>query len=173
MDCSLPNSSIHAILQAKILQWIAIPFSRGSSQCRNQTWVSRVADWSFTIWATRKASYQIAAFTLGPSAREILSAPFMSEVSLAPSPVGLLKLSPAGLQRQMQWELVFLMQEAKAGETDMGLHSHSCRRIFAIELFSSLWVTHPGVWDWMVSWVCPSYLSHCLLMPLIIEGLSW
>ena len=48
------------------------------------------------------ASYEIAAFTLGPSAREILSAPFMSEVSLAPSPVGLLKLSPAVLQRQMQ-----------------------------------------------------------------------
>ena len=41
--------------------------------------------------------YQNPAFALGSSAHEILSAPFMSEVSLAPSPVGLPKLSPAGL----------------------------------------------------------------------------
>ena len=35
MDCSLPGSSIHGIFQARILEWIAIPFSRGSSQPRN------------------------------------------------------------------------------------------------------------------------------------------
>ena len=40
VDCSLPGSSIHRILQASILDWIAIPFSRGSSWPRNQTWVS-------------------------------------------------------------------------------------------------------------------------------------
>ena len=34
MDCSLPGSSVHGILQARILEWIAIPFSRGSSQPR-------------------------------------------------------------------------------------------------------------------------------------------
>ena len=38
MDCSLPGSSVHGILQAGILEWIAVPFSRGSSQPRNQTW---------------------------------------------------------------------------------------------------------------------------------------
>ena len=37
MDCSLPDSSIHGILQARILAWVAIPFSRGSSQPRDQT----------------------------------------------------------------------------------------------------------------------------------------
>ena len=36
MDCSLPGSSVHDILQARILEWVAIPFSRGSSQPRNQ-----------------------------------------------------------------------------------------------------------------------------------------
>ena len=40
MDCSLPGSSFHGIFQARILEWIAISFSRGSSQPRDQTWVS-------------------------------------------------------------------------------------------------------------------------------------
>ena len=35
MDCSLPGSSVHGILQARILEWVAIPFSRGSSQARS------------------------------------------------------------------------------------------------------------------------------------------
>ena len=39
-DCSLPGSSVHGILQARILEWVAIPFSRGSSWLRDQTWVS-------------------------------------------------------------------------------------------------------------------------------------
>ena len=50
MDCSLPGSSIHGIPQVKILEWITLPFSRGSSQSR--TWVSRIAGRFFTIWAT-------------------------------------------------------------------------------------------------------------------------
>ena len=40
MDCSLPGFSVHRILQARILEWIAIPFSRGFSQPRDQTLVS-------------------------------------------------------------------------------------------------------------------------------------
>ena len=41
MDCSPPGSSVHGTLQARKLEWVAIPFSRGSSQPRGQTWVSR------------------------------------------------------------------------------------------------------------------------------------
>ena len=52
MDCSLPGSSVHAILQARILEWVAIPFSRGSSWPRDRTWVSCITGESFTIWAT-------------------------------------------------------------------------------------------------------------------------
>ena len=55
MDYSLPGSSIHGILQAKILQWLAIPFSRGSSRCRDGTQVSCVAGRFFIIWVTREA----------------------------------------------------------------------------------------------------------------------
>ena len=49
MDCSLPGSSIHGILQARILEWEAIPFSRASSQPRGQTLVSCSAGRFFTI----------------------------------------------------------------------------------------------------------------------------
>ena len=41
MDCSPPGSSVHAILQSRILEWASISFSRGSSLPRNQTWVSK------------------------------------------------------------------------------------------------------------------------------------
>ena len=40
MDCSPPGSSVHGILQERILEWVAISFSRGSSQPRDRTWVS-------------------------------------------------------------------------------------------------------------------------------------
>ena len=53
VDCSLRGSLIHGILQAGILEWIAISFSRGSSWPRDRTWVSHVTGRCFTIWATR------------------------------------------------------------------------------------------------------------------------
>ena len=43
MNCSLPGSSIHGILQARVLEWVAISFSRGSSQPRDQTLGSHIA----------------------------------------------------------------------------------------------------------------------------------
>ena len=46
----------HGILQAKTLEWVAIPFSKGSSQLRDQTQVSCITGRLFTIWATREAS---------------------------------------------------------------------------------------------------------------------
>ena len=55
MDCSPPSSSVHGILQARSLEWVAIPFSRGSSWPRDRTWVSCTAGRFFTNWATREA----------------------------------------------------------------------------------------------------------------------
>ena len=55
MDFSLPGSSVHGILQARILEWVAIAFSRGSSQPRDWTPVSHTAGRFFTIWTTREA----------------------------------------------------------------------------------------------------------------------
>ena len=54
MDCSLSRSSVHGILQARILEWVAISFSRGPSQPRDRTRVSCIAGRCFTIWATRE-----------------------------------------------------------------------------------------------------------------------
>ena len=54
IGCSLPGSSVHGIFQAKILEWLAIPFSRGSSWARDWTMISCVAGRLFTIWATRE-----------------------------------------------------------------------------------------------------------------------
>ena len=53
IDCSPPGSSVHGILQARILEWLAIPFSRGSSWLRNQTQVSCFVGTFFAVWATR------------------------------------------------------------------------------------------------------------------------
>ena len=50
MDCSLLGSSVHRIVQARILEWVAIPFSRGCSQPRDQTWVSCIAGIFFTVY---------------------------------------------------------------------------------------------------------------------------
>ena len=55
MDCQLPESSVREILQARILEWIALPFSRGSSQSRDQSQVSHTAGKFFTVWATKEA----------------------------------------------------------------------------------------------------------------------
>ena len=49
VDYSLPGSSVHGILQARILEWVAIPFSKESSQPRDQTWVSCIAGRHFTV----------------------------------------------------------------------------------------------------------------------------
>ena len=51
VDCSPPGSSVHGILQARILEWVAIWFSKGSSWAKDWTWVSCVAGGFFTIWA--------------------------------------------------------------------------------------------------------------------------
>ena len=49
MDCSPPGSSVRENFQARILEWVAIPFSRGSSQPRDHIWVSHIAGRLFTL----------------------------------------------------------------------------------------------------------------------------
>ena len=63
MDCSPPGSSVHGILQARILEWVAIPFSRRSSLPRDWTWVSPMAGRFFTIWANREVHFSLLMFT--------------------------------------------------------------------------------------------------------------
>ena len=83
MDCSPPGSSVHGILQARILEWVAIPFSRGSSQPSDGTWVSHTAGRLITAEPPGKNSWrksvqdalwhcyqQYFFFALSPQARE-------------------------------------------------------------------------------------------------------
>ena len=53
--CDPRDYTVHGILQARILEWVAFPFSRGSSQPRDQSQVSRIAGGFFTSWAAREA----------------------------------------------------------------------------------------------------------------------
>ena len=55
IDCSLPGSYVHGILQAKILEWVASSVSRGSSWSRDQAQVSSIAGRFFTNWAKQEA----------------------------------------------------------------------------------------------------------------------
>ena len=54
MDWSPPGSSVHGIPQVRILEWVAIPFSRWSSWPRDGTWVTCIAGRFFTVWDTRE-----------------------------------------------------------------------------------------------------------------------
>ena len=55
VDCSPPSSSVHGILQARIVEWVAISFSRGSSRPRDRTQVSHIAGRRFNLCTTREA----------------------------------------------------------------------------------------------------------------------
>ena len=66
MDCSSPGSSVHGILQERILEWVAISFSRGSSQPRSQTGISYIAGEFFTAEPPGKSPsspYQLSVAT--------------------------------------------------------------------------------------------------------------
>ena len=56
MDCSPPGSSVHGLLQARMLEWVAMPSSRGSSHPRDWIQVSHIAGGFFTAWATREVT---------------------------------------------------------------------------------------------------------------------
>ena len=58
MDYSPPGFSIHGIFQARILEWVAISFSRRSSSPRDQTRVSRIVGRCFIVWTTREVKHR-------------------------------------------------------------------------------------------------------------------
>ena len=70
MDCSPPGSSVKGILQARILEWVAMPSSRRSPQLRYRTEVSHITAWFFIVWATREAQEYWIGYTV-PSVVEL------------------------------------------------------------------------------------------------------
>ena len=80
MDCSLPGFSLHGILQARVLGWVAISFSRGSSQPRDRTQVSHIPGRCFNLWATREQAHEVRSGSvsfgsLSPGAQKVLFEP--------------------------------------------------------------------------------------------------
>ena len=73
MDCTLLGSSVHGILQARILEWVVVPFSRGSSQPKDRTQVFCIVGRFFTIWATREAEYRIACINIQKKPGEFIA----------------------------------------------------------------------------------------------------
>ena len=65
MDYSLPGFSVHGIFHARVLEWVAISFTRGSSQPRDRTQVSLIVSRRFTLWATREAHWHSLFSFLG------------------------------------------------------------------------------------------------------------
>ena len=82
MDCSTPGSSVHGILLARILEWVAVTFL-GSSRPRDQTWVFCIAGRFFTVWATREAQKaHLNNLALKSNARELYDSDKEKEVAL-------------------------------------------------------------------------------------------
>ena len=78
MDCSPPGSSVHGISQARILEWVVLPFIRGPSQCRDQTQVSHIADGFFYHLSHQGSPHSVQPF---PSSQFPTSSPKVSVAS--------------------------------------------------------------------------------------------
>ena len=93
MDCSPPGPSVHRILQARILEWVASPISRGPSQPRDRTGVSCIAGRFLTIWAIREAPrtaitiYDIISFSAPNGLQGRI--PFKTNTSKTINPISL------------------------------------------------------------------------------------
>ena len=123
--CDPTDYTVHGILQARILEWVAFPFSRGSSQPRNQTQVSRTAGGFFTSWATREAhigciGQRIDAFELWCWRR------------LLKSPLDCKEIQPVHSEGDQPWD--FFGRNAAKAETPV------------------LWPPHEKSWLWKRPW---------------------
>ena len=79
--CNLMDYIVHGILQIRILEWVAFPFSKGSSQSRDRTQVSRMADGFFTSWATGEAQEYWSGYWRNRSSLFLLQPIFLTQES--------------------------------------------------------------------------------------------
>ena len=99
MDCSPSGSSIHGILQTRVLEWVAISFSRGSSRPRDRTQSVCIVGRRFTIWATREVPLEDISKRLTSAFKNYAHLNFRFLISLLP-----LSLHPSALMSlQNQW----------------------------------------------------------------------
>ena len=103
VDCSPPGSSLHGILQARVLEWGAISFSRGSSRPRDRTRVSRIGGRRFNLWATREALWTCYHLAIPKNQAVLADHPELE-------PTGQ-KLCPHGASNQLLITLLVNMKE--------------------------------------------------------------
>ena len=85
MNYRLPGSFDHGIFQTRILEWVAISFSRASFQSKDQTWISCIASRFFTVWATWEAQevkFQLEVLEIESRTSCMLSACSTTEMSI-------------------------------------------------------------------------------------------
>ena len=112
------------ILQARILKWVAFPFSRGSFQPRDRTQVSRIAGGFFTVWATREAQLSMLLLLL------LLSRFSRVWLCATPQTAAYQALPSLGFSRQEHWSgLPFpsLMHESEKSKWSRSVVSNSSR----------------------------------------------
>ena len=105
-DHSTPGSSVHRILQARILEWVANPFSRGFSQPRDWIWVSCIAGRFFTMWPTREVhNFLSASYSLEGMDAYACHVQLLSHVLLFVMPWTVACMTPLsrGFSKQAYW----------------------------------------------------------------------
>ena len=97
MDCIPPgSSSVHGILQARILEWVVIPFSRGSSLPRDWTQVSCIAGRFFPVSATKKHTYTIKYYSAFKKNEVLIHAAATKSLQSCPTLCDPIDSSPPG-----------------------------------------------------------------------------
>ena len=123
MDCSLPGFSVHGILQARILEWFAIPFSRGSSWLKDWTQTSCITDRIFTIWATTEA---LEAWAAAAAKSHQLCLTLCDPIDGSPpgSPIPGILQARVGCQFLLQWVQVKVAQSCPTLSDPMDCSLH-------------------------------------------------
>ena len=121
-DCSLPESSVHGIPRQRILEWVAMPSFRGSSQPRDQTQVSHIAGGFFTIWAALFFSLSV-----------YLPLPFLKSSSLAQSARKSIKWA------RMPWVCTLLKHQPNSGPF-LCHELDNCLLIFFFNMYLFIWL---------------------------------
>ena len=175
MDCSSPGSSAHGISQARILEWVAICSSRGSSWARGRTCVSCIGRWILYHWATREAQW-IACL---PSKYHSWTCNLLSEAVFTWNINSFIKHfeDPAKITNDLSVSTFFFPEKCKAIGNSTSSLTTVCSlhfiqwewfygtafktRIFKpLENFQILWVlSRKGVRDWIIC-VSASVLFH-------------
>ena len=165
MDCSPSGSSVHGILQARILEWLAIPFSKEYSWSRVQTRVSHIAGRYFTIWATREAHDRIKCckyrFHQGLNSPLWVSDPLSSSMLLfiLPSVSWFSLVFTYTMEKYwVLWSLLDSSSKSLFQSPGLSLSTHLSSFIYPSSL------TSPS--SWASSWVYSSLQSPTLPAPI-------